>query len=141
MKCFQPEITKNIIKEETSMAKAKKGDVFSCEICGLVMVVDDACGCSATEIICCDEVMVKGRAAAAKSKQKAAALAAAKTVAKVAAKVKSKAAVKPAPKVKAAPPKPATKAAPVKKAAKASAAKPAATKPVAKKAPVKAKKK
>ena len=116
------------------MAKAKKGDVFSCETCGLVVVVDDACGCAAAEIVCCDEVMVKGRAAATKSKQKAAKLAAAKTVAKVAAKVKSKIAAKaakPTPKAKAAP----AKAAPVKPAAK-----PAAKKPVAKKPPAKAKK-
>jgi len=31
----------------------KKGDRFKCEVCGVVFVVDEACGCTACDIICC----------------------------------------------------------------------------------------
>jgi len=88
------------------MAKVKKGDIFSCSECGLIITVDEACGCATTELICCEEPMVKGKAAAPK---------------KVAAK---KPAVKKAAPKKAAAKKPAVKKAAPKKAA--------AKKPVAK---------
>jgi hypothetical protein len=90
------------------MAKAKKGDYLSCDACGLVVVVDEACGCAAAEVICCDKPMAPGKAAANKAKKKAAA-------------------AKPAAK----PAKAAAKAKPVKKAV--AKAKPAAKKAVAKK--------
>ncbi|HOG18189.1 MAG: hypothetical protein A4E73_02679 [Syntrophaceae bacterium PtaU1.Bin231] len=79
------------------MAKAKKGDYLSCNECGLVMVVDEACGCAEADVICCDVPMKKGKAAAAKIKTKA------KAAAKVAKKAKpaKKAAKKPAPKKRA----------------------------------------
>ena len=41
-------------------AKAKKvneGDRLYCEVCGLVVTVDDECGCAACDIICCDTQM------------------------------------------------------------------------------------
>jgi hypothetical protein len=41
-------------------ARAKKvneGDRLYCEVCGLVVTVDDACGCAACDIICCDTQM------------------------------------------------------------------------------------
>lgn len=83
------------------MAKFKKGDVLTCEVCGLVVVVDDSCGCAVGEIICCEtQPMVKGKASAAKAKKtKAAAKTTAKKVAKAkpAAKKKGK---KPAAKAK-----------------------------------------
>ncbi len=48
--------------------KAAKGDTYACEVCGLSVIVDDACGCAETEIICCSEPMkekkVKARAKA-----------------------------------------------------------------------------
>jgi len=72
------------------MAKVKKGDVLNCEVCGLVMVVDEACGCAAAEILCCEHPMVKGKSAAKK-----------KTAAKIAAapaKISKKAAAKATPK-------------------------------------------
>ncbi|MEI7637907.1 MAG: hypothetical protein WCJ37_11415 [Syntrophus sp. (in: bacteria)] len=53
------------------MAKAKKGDLLSCELCGLVVVVDDVVGISMAELICCKEPMAKGKAAAEKAKKKA----------------------------------------------------------------------
>ena len=88
------------------MAKFKKGDVLTCEVCGLVVVVDDACGCAMGEIICCKKKpMVKGKAAAEKAKKmKAEAKAVARSAAaKKAAKAKpaaKKAGEKPAVKAK-----------------------------------------
>jgi hypothetical protein len=35
----------------------KKGEKYKCEECGLVVVVDDACGCSECDLICCGASM------------------------------------------------------------------------------------
>ena len=85
------------------MAKAKKGDLLSCVKCGLIVVVDQGCQCSAAEIICCKQPMAKGKLAANKARKKAPALTAPKKVAaKKATKatVKTKAKAAPAPKAK-----------------------------------------
>jgi len=38
--------------------KVSRGDQYSCEVCGLVVSVDEACGCvEACDIICCGEEM------------------------------------------------------------------------------------
>lgn len=73
-------------KEALVMAKAKKGDYLSCEVCGLAVVVDEACGCAASEILCCKKPMVKGKAAAKKKPAAKAVAAPAKTSTKAAAK-------------------------------------------------------
>jgi len=53
------------------MAKAKKGELFTCELCGLIVAVDE-CGNSAVgELVCCDVPMEKGKTAAAKVKKAA----------------------------------------------------------------------
>jgi hypothetical protein len=39
------------------MAKVKSGDVLSCEVCGLTVIVDEECGCATIDIICCEEPM------------------------------------------------------------------------------------
>jgi hypothetical protein len=39
------------------MPKVKPGDVLSCEVCGLSVIVDEECGYAMAEIICCDEIM------------------------------------------------------------------------------------
>ena len=52
------------------MAKAKKGDLLSCELCGLVVVVDEVGGMGMADLLCCEEPMTKGKAAAAKAKKK-----------------------------------------------------------------------
>jgi len=71
------------------MANLRKGDLLSCEVCGLVVAVDEACGCAVGEIVCCkNKPMVKGKAAATKAKKMKAA--AKKTVKKPAAKAKKK---------------------------------------------------
>ena len=73
------------------MAKAIKGERLSCEVCGLVVVVDEACGCAATEIICCSKPMAKGKPAAKKKTAKAPVKTKAKAPAKTVAKGKPKA--------------------------------------------------
>jgi len=91
------------------MAKLKEGDVLKCKVCGLVVIVDEACGCAAGEIICCkDQPMVKGKAAAGKATKKPAVKATTKAAAAKNVKIKAKAAIpakaaKPAAKAKKAP--------------------------------------
>jgi hypothetical protein len=36
---------------------AKKGEKYKCEECGLIVVVDDPCGCETVELICCEASM------------------------------------------------------------------------------------
>lgn len=39
-------------------AKARKGDKLYCELCGLVVSVDEACGCAEVcDIVCCGQEM------------------------------------------------------------------------------------
>ncbi len=92
------------------MSRVKTGDVLSCEVCGLVLIVDEECGCAVAEIICCEEPMMnKGPAApkktraAAKPKKKAKPSAKKKAVKKTVAKkpaAKKKTAKKPVTKKK-----------------------------------------
>jgi rubrerythrin len=45
-----------------SKKKVKAGERYSCEVCGLVVSVDEVCGCvDACDIICCGEQMRPGR--------------------------------------------------------------------------------
>jgi len=38
--------------------KVSRGDQYSCEVCGLIVSVDESCGCvDACDIICCGEEM------------------------------------------------------------------------------------
>jgi hypothetical protein len=78
------------------MAKARKGDTFTCDVCGLVVAVDESCDCAVGEIICCDISMKKGKAVM-KAKKKAGAKKVAKK--KPAKKVVQKAKAKPRKKV------------------------------------------
>jgi hypothetical protein len=80
------------------MATLKEGDYLTCEVCDLVVVVDEECGCAVGGLICCDEEMVKMKVPAkAKKKAKPAAKAKKAVVKKVA---KKKAVKKPAAKAK-----------------------------------------
>jgi hypothetical protein len=36
---------------------AKKGAKYKCDECGLVVVVDEVCGCSSCDLICCGAPM------------------------------------------------------------------------------------
>jgi hypothetical protein len=43
---------------KTAKKAVKKGDRYSCEVCGLIVSVDEACGCAtACDIICCGAQM------------------------------------------------------------------------------------
>jgi hypothetical protein len=55
------------LKEESDMTKAKEGDLYGCEECGMVVCVEDPCGCSACELICCDVPMTKKAGTAKKA--------------------------------------------------------------------------
>ena len=51
---------------------AKKGEKYKCKECGLVIVIEDPCGCEEGELICCEAPMKPAKAKArAKSKVKA----------------------------------------------------------------------
>ena len=73
------------------MAK-KKGEKYECEECGMIILVEDPCGCEECDLICCGEPMKPVKAAKAK---------AAKAKPKPKAKAKAKAKPKPKPKPKA----------------------------------------
>jgi hypothetical protein len=46
----------------TSRAKVKAGDQYKCSVCGLVVSVDETCGCVKTcDILCCGTQMKKKR--------------------------------------------------------------------------------
>jgi hypothetical protein len=115
------------------MSKVKTGDVLSCEVCGLAVIVDEECGCATIDLICCEEPMVNTGVSKIKQIQATAA-------------PKKKAVVK---KVKAAKKKPAAKKAKAvakkkvvkKKAAKKKVVKKTAKKPVKKAAKKTTKKK
>jgi hypothetical protein len=42
----------------------KKGTKYKCEECGLVVMIDEPCGCETCELVCCDVPMkeVKSKA-------------------------------------------------------------------------------
>ena len=44
--------------KKVSTKGVKKGDRFGCGVCGMVVSVDETCGCVDTcDLICCDEPM------------------------------------------------------------------------------------
>ncbi|MEM2081701.1 MAG: desulforedoxin [Candidatus Bathyarchaeia archaeon] len=49
---------------------AKKGEKYKCEECGLIVLVEDPCGCEPVEILCCG-VPMKPVKEAAKAQTKA----------------------------------------------------------------------
>lgn len=55
--------TKKTVARKTTKAVskkkvAKKGDKYVCDVCGLVVSVDNACGCvESCDLICCGEQM------------------------------------------------------------------------------------
>jgi len=70
------------------MATLKEGDYLRCDVCDLVVVVDEECGCAVGGLICCDEEMVKMKAPAKAKKKAKPAAKAKKTAAKKVAKKK-----------------------------------------------------
>jgi hypothetical protein len=46
------------VAKKVSTKPVKKGDAYKCTVCGLSVVVDQACGCIDTcDIICCEKQM------------------------------------------------------------------------------------
>jgi len=38
---------------------AKKGDKYKCDSCGIVVVIDEDCGCTECDLVCCEGSMEK----------------------------------------------------------------------------------
>jgi hypothetical protein len=49
---------------------AKKGTKYKCEECGVVVVVDEPCGCAPCDLECCGEPMKEVKAPEPKKKSK-----------------------------------------------------------------------
>ncbi len=49
---------------------AKKGEKYKCEECGLIVVVEDPCGCQTVELMCCAEPMKPVKSASKSEKTK-----------------------------------------------------------------------
>jgi hypothetical protein len=57
-------------KKAPAKKKISKGDSYVCEVCGLAISIDEACGCiDVCDIICCSKPM-KQRKAKAKAAKK-----------------------------------------------------------------------
>jgi hypothetical protein len=49
-------------KKSPAKKGVQKGSKYACKACGLVIVVDQVCGCSdVCDLICCEEVMVPAK--------------------------------------------------------------------------------
>jgi len=54
----------------TPRKKVSKGESYSCDVCGLVVTVDEVCGCiEACDIVCCGKPM-KEKTAKSKAAKK-----------------------------------------------------------------------
>jgi hypothetical protein len=53
------------------MAKQNKGAKYKCEECGVVVVVDEPCGCEPCDLVCCGVPMVEVATKAKTKKKKA----------------------------------------------------------------------
>jgi hypothetical protein len=61
-------VKKAVVAKKAPVKATVRGDVYECHVCGLVVTVNEACGCGFCEIYCCDKSMKpkKARAKAAK---------------------------------------------------------------------------
>lgn len=52
-------MVKKVVKKSTKkVVKNKKGSRYSCNVCGIIISVDNECGCvDACDIVCCGEQM------------------------------------------------------------------------------------
>ena len=56
----KPAAAKATKPAKTSKKKVKQGDRYSCEVCGIVVSVDEACGCvEPYDIVCCGQQMAR----------------------------------------------------------------------------------
>ena len=57
-------VTKKVAK--VSKKQVKKGDAYKCSVCGLVVSVDETCGCiDYCDLVCCETPMKARRTARA----------------------------------------------------------------------------
>jgi len=47
----------------------KKGEKYQCEDCGLVVLVEDPCGCETCELVCCAKPMKQVKETQTKQKK------------------------------------------------------------------------
>ncbi len=73
-----PKVTNKKAPAKKAAKQFSKGDALECEVCGLVVVVDEECDCVLEhEILCCEVPMTPRKAAARKAPAKKAAVKAA----------------------------------------------------------------
>ncbi len=54
-------------KKATTKKKVTRGDAYTCEVCGIVVHVDEICGCvDVCDIVCCGVPMKEKKPARAK---------------------------------------------------------------------------
>ena len=53
----KPAAKKAVVKKPAAKAASKKGPRYACDVCGLVVSVDTACGCEEIDLLCCSEPM------------------------------------------------------------------------------------
>lgn len=51
------EKSKSKKKSAKADQKVKKGDKYTCDSCGMVIAVDDPCGCDDCSLVCCGQDM------------------------------------------------------------------------------------
>ena len=55
--------------KKSTKGQYAKGDTLICEVCGLEVIVDTACGCGeACAVICCEQPMTQRKTRASKAK-------------------------------------------------------------------------
>ncbi len=47
----------NIHERKGNFLAKKKGEKYKCDECGMVIVVEDACGCEECDVVCCGAPM------------------------------------------------------------------------------------
>lgn len=58
-------------KKATTKKKVTKGASYTCDVCGIVVSVDEVCGCvDVCDIVCCGEPMKEKKPAKAKAAAK-----------------------------------------------------------------------
>jgi hypothetical protein len=50
-------VKKPVVKKPAAKVVSKKGPKYACDVCGLVVSVDTACGCEEIDLLCCSEPM------------------------------------------------------------------------------------
>jgi len=59
-------IPKKAAPKPAKNASSRVGSKYACSDCGLVLVVDEDCGCATVDLVCCGTPMKKKRAACKK---------------------------------------------------------------------------